>query len=76
MMAVDVTTTPQVTLSTPRVLFEQRYAYGAGITMANYDVTKDGQRFIMVKDESGAARLNVILNWLSELRRVAPVTGP
>jgi Tol biopolymer transport system component len=72
MMAVDVTTTPHVTLSTPRVLFEQRYAYGAGITMANYDVTQDGQRFIMVKDESGAARLNVILNWLSELRRVAP----
>jgi hypothetical protein len=75
MMAVDVTTTPQVKLSTPRVLFEQRYAYGAGITMANYDVTQDGQRFIMVKDESGAARLNVILNWLSELRRVAPATG-
>jgi len=75
MMAVEVTTTPQVTLSTPRVLFEQRYAYGAGITMANYDVTQDGQRFIMVKDESGAARLNVILNWLSELRRVAPATG-
>jgi hypothetical protein len=72
MMAVEVTTTPQVTLSTPRVLFEQRYAYGAGITMANYDVTQDGQRFIMVKDESGAARLNIILNWLSELRRVAP----
>jgi hypothetical protein len=43
--------------------------------MANYDVTQDGQRFIMVKDESGAARLNVILNWLSELRRVAPATG-
>jgi hypothetical protein len=75
MMAVEVTTTPHVTLSTPRVLFEQRYAYGAGITMANYDVTLDGQRFIMVKDESGAARLNVILNWLSELRRVAPATG-
>ena len=72
MMAVDVTTTPQVKLSTPRVLFEQRYAYGAGITMANYDVTQDGQRFIMVKDESGAARLNIVLNWLSELTRMAP----
>ena len=74
MMAVDLTTTPEVKLSAPRVLFEQRYAFGAGITMANYDVTRDGQRFIMVKDESGAARLNVILNWLSELRRVAPTT--
>ena len=72
MMAVDLTTTPEVKLSAPRVLFEQRYAFGAGITMANYDVTRDGQRFIMVKDESGAARLNVILNWLSELTRMAP----
>jgi eukaryotic-like serine/threonine-protein kinase len=75
MMAVNLTTTPEVKLSAPRVLFEQRYAFGAGITMANYDVTRDGQRFIMVKDESGAARLNVILNWLSELRRVSPTTG-
>ena len=72
MMAVDLTTTPEVKLSAPRVLFEQRYAFGAGITMANYDVTRDGQRFIMVKDESGAARLNVVLNWVSELTRMAP----
>ena len=72
MMAVEVTTTPDVKLSTPRVLFEQRYAYGAGITMANYDVTRDGQRFIMVKDESTGGRLNVIVNWFAELNRLAP----
>jgi hypothetical protein len=72
MIAVDLTTTPEVKLSAPRVLFEQRYSFGAGITMANYDVTRDGQRFIMVKDESGAARLNIVLNWLSELTRMAP----
>ena len=72
MMSVDLTNTPEVKLSAPRVLFEQRYAFGAGITMANYDVTRDGQRFIMVKDESGAARLNIVLNWLSELTRMAP----
>ena len=64
-----------VTLTVRLNGFEQRYAFGAGITMANYDVTRDGQRFIMVKDESGAARLNVILNWLSELKRVAPTTA-
>jgi eukaryotic-like serine/threonine-protein kinase len=74
MMAVDVdvTTSPEVKLSTPRVLFEQRYAYGAGITFANYDVTRDGQRFIMVKDEVTGGRLNVVLNWLTELNRLAP----
>ncbi len=72
MMAVEVATTPDIKLSSPRALFEQRYAFGSGITIANYDVAADGQRFIMVRDEPGAARLNVVLNWLSELGRVAP----
>ena len=72
MMVVELTTTPDVKLSTPRLLFEQRYAYGVGITMANYDVTRDGQHFIMVKDEAGGGRLNVILNWFTELNRLAP----
>ena len=75
MMAVDVATTPDMKLSPPHLLFEQRYAFGAGITIANYDVTRDGQRFIMVKDEAGAARLNVVLNWFEDLSRVAPTTA-
>jgi len=75
MMAVEVATTPDIKLSTPHALFEQRYAFGAGITIANYDVAADGQRFIMVRDEAGAARLNVVLNWLSELGRVAPASS-
>ena len=37
------------------MLFEARYAYGAGITIPNFDVSRDGQRFVMVKPESGAA---------------------
>ena len=54
------------------MLFEGRYAFGSGITIANYDVTRDGRRFLMVKDEAGTARLNVILNWFDDLTRVAP----
>jgi Tol biopolymer transport system component len=73
MMVVELSTTPNVVLSPPRVLFEQRYAYGAGITIANYDVTRDGQRFVMVKDESTAGRLNVMLNWFQELQRLVPI---
>jgi serine/threonine-protein kinase len=72
MMVVDVTTSPEVKLSTPRVLFEQRYAYGAGITIPNYDVMPDGQHFIMVKDEITGGRLNVVLNWFTELSRLSP----
>jgi Tol biopolymer transport system component len=68
MMAVDVTTTPALKLSAPRVLFEAPYAYGAGVTIANYDVARDG-RFVMVKPESGANRLNVVLNGFADRAR-------
>jgi len=67
MMAVDVSGTSELTLSPPRVLFDQRYAFGAGITVANYDVSGDGQRFLMVKDEAGAGRLNIVLNAFADL---------
>jgi len=72
MMVVALTTTPDVKLSTPRLLFEQRYAYGVGITIANYDVTPDGQNFVMVKDEVTGGRLNVVFDWFTELSRLAP----
>jgi serine/threonine-protein kinase len=72
MMAVDVTTGPALKLSSPRLLFEARYAYGAGITIPNFDVSRDGQRFLMVKPESGAGRLNVVLNWFDQRAQGGP----
>ena len=71
MMSVDVTDSPALKLTSPKMLFEARYAYGAGITIPNYDVSPDGQRFIMVKPESGAGRLNVVLNWFADRRSAA-----
>jgi hypothetical protein len=63
MIAVEVTVTGgELKLSPPHLLFDQRYAFSAGITIANYDVSRDGQRFLMVKNEAGAGRLNVVLN--------------
>jgi hypothetical protein len=35
-------------------LCEQSYAFGSGITIASYDVTHDGPRVVMGKDESTA----------------------
>ena len=72
MMAVEVTAGADAVLSEPRLLFEGQYAFGAGITIANYDVAPDGQRFVMIKDESTAGRLNVVLNWREELKRLVP----
>jgi hypothetical protein len=72
-MAVDITTSPDIRISEPRVLFERRYAFGSAQTIPNYDVSADGQRFLMVKDESSSGRLNIVLNWFEELKRRVPV---
>ena len=72
MMAVSVSTTPDATLAAPRVIFERAYAYGSTVALTNYDVSADGQRFLMVKRESAVAHLSIVLNWFSELTRLAP----
>jgi len=72
MMAVSVSARgSDVTLSTPRMLFDRRYGFETS-TIANYDVSLDGTRFLMVKDEVGAGRVNIVLNWFEELKRLAP----
>ena len=44
---------------------------------ANYDVSPDGQRFLMLRpsEQTGAAptQINVVLNWFEELKRRVPV---
>lgn len=44
-------------------IFERPYAYGSTVALANYDVSADGQRFLMVKPESAVAHLSIMLNW-------------
>jgi hypothetical protein len=38
-------------------------------------VSPDGQRFVMAKDDSASGRLNVVLDWHDELKRLAPAVG-
>ena len=67
LFAVKVTRTgDDVSLSHPEQLFERLYGFGQGISIPNYDVSADGRAFAMVKD-SGATRVNVVLNWFAEL---------
>ena len=47
---------------------------GPGATSTNYDVTADGERFLMVheKTEDAVARqVNVVLGWAEELKQLA-----
>jgi len=74
MMAVEITTQPNIALGNPRVLFERQYVL-ATVPISNYDVSPDGRRFLMVKgDEQSttATQINVVLNWFEELKRRVP----
>ena len=75
MMAVEITTQPTFRAGTPALLFEGQYYYEPGPVSANYDITPDGQRFLMVKEgerEEAATQINVVLNWFEELKRLVP----
>jgi hypothetical protein len=60
----------------PVRLFEGPYFDGAGLnTVRHYDVTPDGQRFLMLKDTGGegnGAQIIVVQNWFEELKRLVP----
>jgi Tol biopolymer transport system component len=74
MMAVDITVQPGFTVGKPRVLFEGSYV-PTPATIPNYDVSPDGQRFLIVKEDQQAKNLtqiNVVLNWFEELRQKVP----
>lgn len=69
LMTVDVATRgSEPMFSSPRQLFDHQYDYGPGLTVANYDVSADGQRFLMVKRHGTATRMNVVLNALTAMR--------
>ena len=74
-MAVPVTTTPTFSLGTPQVLFEGPFRTDGG-AFFNYDVTADGQRFLMVQSvERPPARVSqlvLVQNWVEELRQRVP----
>jgi serine/threonine protein kinase/Tol biopolymer transport system component len=75
MMAVDIATQPSLAAGKPRMLFQGPYELSPA-TSPNYDVSRDGQRFLMLKagdaDEGAPAQINVVLNWFEELKRRVP----
>jgi dipeptidyl aminopeptidase/acylaminoacyl peptidase len=68
MLAVPIRTSPALATDRPQVLFEGNYLDGPGV--ANYDVTADGQRFLMVRGRTSGrgGEVDVVLNWFEELR--------
>ena len=74
MMAVDVTTQPLFSVGKPRMLFEGPYV-PTPRSFPDYDVSPDGQRFLMLRPSEQAqapAQINVVLNWFEELKQKVP----
>jgi len=70
MMAVSITPGSAFSAGRPQKLFEDRF-FNKGGGHTGYDVAADGRRFLLVKDTASATMI-VVLNWLEELRRLAP----
>jgi len=72
MMVVRIHNGAELTIGTPRLLFEGQYAI-AGM-LADFDVTPDDRAFVMIRSEQAKkwVRLNVALNWFEEIERRAP----
>jgi len=74
LMAVDVELTPTFSAGKPRKLFEKPYERSIAL-WPDYDASPDGQRLLMVRREMRAppaTHINVVLNWLSDLKRKLP----
>jgi Tol biopolymer transport system component len=82
MMVVAVSTVTEFRAGRPRELWKRQYSHGTstscdppGATSSNYDVTSDGNRFLMIKDPNegrfASRSIVVVLGWAEELRRVA-----
>jgi Tol biopolymer transport system component len=74
MMAVEIVTEPIFDPGKAQVLFQGPYQSSRS-TFPDYDVTRDGQRFLMLKPSEqaqAATQINVVLNWFEELKQKVP----
>ena len=65
MKSVSVQMRPKFKASQPRVLFEGSY-------LPQFDISPDGQRFLMMKLATEPSLIQVVPNWFEELKRLVP----
>ena len=71
-MAVPVQTGSTFDRGSPQPLFAWEYPFGFGGSR-RYDVSPDGQRFLVIKAGADEAQIHVVLNWFEELKARVPV---
>ncbi len=69
LMAVSLSTGASEVLGSPEPLFSSEGLRAGGFDTFRYDVTRDGQRFVLRESaEEGADQIRVVLNWYEEFR--------
>ncbi len=77
-LAVDVETRPTFRAGAPRLVYPGKGRYDVRSLYRPFDVSSDGQRFVLMKTSARAdvaSRIDVVLNWPTELQRSAPLEG-
>ncbi len=74
---VDVETSLGFTDARPRTLFEMDDKYGEMMPQRSYDVSPDGQRFLMAQwverqNRERPTVIHLVQNWFQELERLVP----
>ena len=75
MWRVPIQTSPELLVGKSEELFAGEY-HGAADGPPTYDVSADGQRFLMIKpgdQERAAATTHIVLDWFEALKRRVPV---
>jgi len=77
LMAVEVQTAPEFRAGQPRPLFtlDSTYSSTQSGLSGGWDVSPDGKHFLVINAPEGAepgVRLQAVVNWFEELRRLAP----
>ncbi len=82
LISVAVSTEPNLRLGVPELRFDEPGFIGVpggGSSRALYDISRDGQRFVMLQSVNSATsevaqpRINIVLNWFEELKERVPV---
>ena len=77
MMAVAISAGSELSPGKPTLLFEGSYDLKEGPGATNYDVTPDGQGFVMIRtpdsqETAGITQVTLVQNWFEELKQLAP----
>ena len=68
MMAVEITTEPDLQIGEPVELWKKPYFSQEFSSNANYDVAPDGRFLMLGLPDPRLVTINVVVNWFSEVQ--------